>query len=163
MYCFRCSFLQTYALLVTFKGFPVFEIRKNLDLRKVLVTPKIFLKSRFHCTAIFSKHSRNIWLMHFWAKIFYYCNFYIMTKYRKNWSNEIFWPKKRISQIFGLCKIWLMWLFPRTKSCIRQGPSVLWKKMVKHLLRLQSQDQKFKIYLRKNDFFTSVALIRGRP
>ena len=31
-------------------GFLVFEIRKNLDLRKILVTPKIFLKSRFHCT-----------------------------------------------------------------------------------------------------------------
>ena len=29
----------------------MFEIRKNLDLRKILVTPKIFLKSRFHCTA----------------------------------------------------------------------------------------------------------------
>ena len=28
----------------------MFEIRKNLDLRKILVTPKIFLKSRFHCT-----------------------------------------------------------------------------------------------------------------
>ena len=42
--------LQTYALLVTFNGFPVFEIRKNLDLRKILSTPKIFLKSRFHCT-----------------------------------------------------------------------------------------------------------------
>ena len=28
----------------------VFETRKNLDLRKILVTPKIFLKSRFHCT-----------------------------------------------------------------------------------------------------------------
>ena len=27
-----------------------FEIRKNLDLRKILFTPKIFLKSRFHCT-----------------------------------------------------------------------------------------------------------------
>ena len=41
--------LQTYALLVPFKTFPVFEIRKNLDLRKILVTPKIFLKSRFVC------------------------------------------------------------------------------------------------------------------
>ena len=30
-------------LLVTFKGYPVFEIRKNLNLRKILVTPKIFL------------------------------------------------------------------------------------------------------------------------
>ena len=28
----------------------MFEIRKNLDLRKVLVTPNIFLKSRFHCS-----------------------------------------------------------------------------------------------------------------
>ena len=28
----------------------MFEIRKNLDLRKIFVTPKIFLKSRFHCT-----------------------------------------------------------------------------------------------------------------
>ena len=47
---FHMSILQTYALLVTFNGFPVFEIRKNLDLRKILSTPKIFLKSRFHCT-----------------------------------------------------------------------------------------------------------------
>ena len=47
---FHVFILQTYALLVTFKGFPVFEIRKNLDLRKILSTPKIFLKSRFHCT-----------------------------------------------------------------------------------------------------------------
>ena len=39
--------LQTFPLLVTFN---VFEIRKNLDLRKILSTPKIFLKSRFHCT-----------------------------------------------------------------------------------------------------------------
>ena len=29
----------------------MFETRKNLDLRKILVTPKIFLKSRFHCTS----------------------------------------------------------------------------------------------------------------
>ena len=46
---FHVSILQSYAILVTFKGFPVFEIRKNLDLRKILSTPKIFLKSRFHC------------------------------------------------------------------------------------------------------------------
>ena len=32
------------------RDFLVFEIRKNLNLRKILVTPKIFLKSRFHCT-----------------------------------------------------------------------------------------------------------------
>ena len=36
-------------------GFFVFEIRKNLDLRKILVTPKIFLKSSFHCT----EHKQN--------------------------------------------------------------------------------------------------------
>ena len=29
----------------------MFEIRKNLDLRKILYTPKIFLKSRFYCSA----------------------------------------------------------------------------------------------------------------
>ena len=29
----------------------MFEIRKNLDLRKILFTPKIFLKSRFYCSA----------------------------------------------------------------------------------------------------------------
>ena len=29
---------------------PLFEIRKNLDLRKILSTPKILIKSRFHCT-----------------------------------------------------------------------------------------------------------------
>ena len=44
---FHVFILQTYALLVTFKGFPVFEIRKNLDLRKILGVTKIFLKSRF--------------------------------------------------------------------------------------------------------------------
>ena len=49
---FHVFILQTYALLVTFNGFPVFEIRKNLDLRKFLSTPKIFLKSRFHCTTV---------------------------------------------------------------------------------------------------------------
>ena len=52
---FHAFTLQTYALLVTFNGFPVFEIRKNLNLRKILSTPKIFLKSRFHCT----KKNRN--------------------------------------------------------------------------------------------------------
>ena len=41
--------LQTYTLLVPFKGFPVFEIRKNLDLGKILGVTKIFLKSRFVC------------------------------------------------------------------------------------------------------------------
>ena len=40
--------------------------------------------------------------------------------YRKNCSNEIIWPKKCIIQIH----IWLMQLFHRTKSRIRQGPSV---------------------------------------
>ena len=30
----------------------MFEIRKNFDLRKILVTPKIFLKSRFHCSGM---------------------------------------------------------------------------------------------------------------
>ena len=49
---FHVFILQTYALLVTFKGYPVFEIRKNLDLRKILFPPKIFLKSRFHCTVL---------------------------------------------------------------------------------------------------------------
>ena len=44
---FHVSILQSYAILVTFKGFPVFEIRKNLDLRKILGGDKIFLKSRF--------------------------------------------------------------------------------------------------------------------
>ena len=36
---FHVSILQSYAIIVTFKGFPVFEIRKNLDLRKILYTP----------------------------------------------------------------------------------------------------------------------------
>ena len=49
---FHVFILQTYALLVTFNGFPVSEIRKNLDLRKILSTPKIFLKSRFHCSSL---------------------------------------------------------------------------------------------------------------
>ena len=84
---FHVSILQTYALLVTFNGFPVFEIRKNLDLRKVLLTPKIFLKSRFHCISTFHKHTvylakayQNLsmfhydvghaWQKHFFSKIF---------------------------------------------------------------------------------------------
>ena len=46
---FHVFIVQTNGLLVTFNGFPEFEIRKNLDLRKILSTPKIFLKSRFHC------------------------------------------------------------------------------------------------------------------
>ena len=49
MYCFRDSFCK----VMLFKGFLMFEIRKNLDLRKILVTPKIFLKSRFHCIDFF--------------------------------------------------------------------------------------------------------------
>ena len=48
--------LQNYVLLVPFKGFSVFEIRKKLDLRKILVTPRIFLKSRFVCT---NQHSNT--------------------------------------------------------------------------------------------------------
>ena len=34
---------------IFFQGIVVFEIRKNLDLRKIFFTPKIFLKSRFLC------------------------------------------------------------------------------------------------------------------
>ena len=41
--------------LVTFKVFPVFEIRKNLDLKKILVTSKIFLESRFVCSSFIKK------------------------------------------------------------------------------------------------------------
>ena len=39
-------------LSITIRDFLVFEIRKNLDLRKIFVIPKIFLKSRFHCTVV---------------------------------------------------------------------------------------------------------------
>ena len=42
-----------YVLSIIIRDFLAFEIRKNLDLRKILVTPKIFLKSRFHCTTNF--------------------------------------------------------------------------------------------------------------
>ena len=49
----------------------MFEIRKNLDLRKILGVTKIFLKSRFHCTSklvkglleIFLLPSQNIWTL----------------------------------------------------------------------------------------------------
>ena len=41
-----------FILLCFSKGFLVFEIRKNHDLRKILVTPKIFLKSKAHCISI---------------------------------------------------------------------------------------------------------------
>ena len=51
--CFRCSLCKAMLLPGYSKNtILVFEIRKNLDLRKVLVTPKIFLKSRFHCTLL---------------------------------------------------------------------------------------------------------------
>ena len=33
---FHLFILQTYAFLVTYNGFPVLEIRKNIDLRKIL-------------------------------------------------------------------------------------------------------------------------------
>ena len=69
---FHLSILQSYAISVTFKGFPVFEIRKNLDLRKILSTPKIFLKSRFHCTAN---------LIHFLKKV---CTIFIKYTTRRN-------------------------------------------------------------------------------
>ena len=46
----------------------------------------------------FSKHSRNMWLMHFLAKIFHYWVFYYTAKYRKNCSNEIFWPKNALGK-----------------------------------------------------------------
>ena len=59
---FHAFILQTYALLVTFNGFLVFEIRKNLNLRKILVTPKIFLKSRVHCTDKFRDLLGKDWL-----------------------------------------------------------------------------------------------------
>ena len=64
----------------------------------------------------FSKLFRYIWLMLFWAKIFHYCDFYDIAKYRKSSGNEIFWPKK--------LEIWLIRLFPRTKSRFRKGPYV---------------------------------------
>ena len=89
----------------------------------------------------FSKHSRNFRLMRFLAKIFHYCDFYYTAKYTKNSSNEIFWPKKRISQICGFCEIWLMRLFPRTKIRIRQGPSVA----VYKFLRLVKNEFRFKL------------------
>ena len=38
--------------VVPFKDFPEFEIRKNLNIRKILVTPKIFLKLRFICSKL---------------------------------------------------------------------------------------------------------------
>ena len=50
---FQLFIFQIYALLVTFEGFPVFEIRKNLDLRKISGVTNIFLKSRFVCTEVF--------------------------------------------------------------------------------------------------------------
>ena len=49
LHCFRCSFFKLMLYCKLFKGFPVFEIRKNLDLRKILGVTNIFLKSRFVC------------------------------------------------------------------------------------------------------------------
>ena len=53
----------SYIIYIGIRDFILFEIRKNLDLRKILVTPKIFLKSRFHCimtgVIIMSKADNN--------------------------------------------------------------------------------------------------------
>ena len=47
IYCFRCSFFKLILFYKLLKGFPDFEIRKNLDLRKILGVTNIFLESRF--------------------------------------------------------------------------------------------------------------------
>ena len=57
-------------LLCFFKGFLVFEIRKNLDLRKILVTPKIFLKSRLHCTTVTQYSPNCSWSPDFFKHFF---------------------------------------------------------------------------------------------
>ena len=78
--------------LCFFKGFLVFEIRKNLDLRKILASPKIFLKSRFHCTT-------------FYCQIFEWgCNFMTVkfrlskkvTRIDTNLPLLFLWPPKKI-------------------------------------------------------------------
>ena len=49
MYCFRCSFWK----VMLFQGFScVWNKKESWFLRKILVTPKIFLKSRVHCTVV---------------------------------------------------------------------------------------------------------------
>ena len=42
--------LRNCDFIINFQGFPVFEIRKNLDLRKILGVTNIFLKSSFVCS-----------------------------------------------------------------------------------------------------------------
>ena len=58
------------------------------------------------------------WLMRFWDYSFHYCDFL-----GKNRTNEINIPKFELGKSHK-SNIWLMQIFPRTKSCIRQGPSV---------------------------------------
>ena len=63
---FQMFILQSYAFSRVF--YLVSEIRKNLDLRKILVTPKIFPKSRMHCTMsirILNDLAYDLWLI--WA------------------------------------------------------------------------------------------------
>ena len=67
----------------------------------------------------------HIWLTRFLGQNISLLQLFYIWIYHKNRSNEIFWSKKLISKIFGQCKIWPMRLFPRTKSRIRQGPSVI--------------------------------------
>ncbi len=50
---FHVSILLTYALLVTFNGFPVFEIKKNLDLRKIVATTDFLVHKLFDLRKIF--------------------------------------------------------------------------------------------------------------
>ena len=48
-------------LSIIIRNILVFEIRTNLDLRKILVTPKIFLKSRLHCTKNGAETGQGRW------------------------------------------------------------------------------------------------------
>ena len=47
---YEVIYCVSFIIYIGDRDFLTFEIRKNLDLRKIFVTPKIFLKSGFHCT-----------------------------------------------------------------------------------------------------------------
>ena len=89
-----------FARLCFFKDFHVFEIRKNVDLRKILVTPKIFLKSTVHCAIFVEKKFSN--LLTFREGQF--CSDWNYSPVRVIYSNELIY-------IWDLCcnliRLWL--------------------------------------------------------
>ena len=67
-------------LCIIIRDFLVFEIRKNLDLRKILVTPKIFLKSRFHCISSLFRKVQHVTTILDGKKLFKHFSFLSFSK-----------------------------------------------------------------------------------